>query len=78
MLYVKPSIPFTSSVSSSRIISTIPKPHLETEYSYSVPTNKFHQFALMNVPMMLKKVRNSECAEVEFDDGEDDEMMLPH
>ncbi|XP_059668693.1 protein S40-7-like [Cornus florida] len=79
----KPSISSSSTTtSSSRAIPAIPKPPQqnlqEREYSQSMPTRKLQQSAPMNVPVMLRKVRNGELAEVDVDDGEDEEMLPPH
>uniref|UniRef100_A0A5B7B5X7 Senescence regulator n=1 Tax=Davidia involucrata TaxID=16924 RepID=A0A5B7B5X7_DAVIN len=77
----KPSISSSSATSSSRMVPAIPKPPQylqEREYSQSMPSRKFHQSAPMNVPVMPRKVRDSELAEVDVDDGEDDEMLPPH
>ncbi|KAA8516759.1 hypothetical protein F0562_017043 [Nyssa sinensis] len=80
-LYRKPSISSSSTMSSTRMVPAIPKPPQylqEREYSQSMPSRKFHQSAPMNVPVMPRKVMKSELAEVDFDDGEDDEMLPPH
>ncbi|KAA8518552.1 hypothetical protein F0562_016026 [Nyssa sinensis] len=83
VLYRKPSFSSSSPMtSSSRMVPpAIPKPlqnFQEREYSQSVPARKFHQSAPMNVPVLPRKVRNTELAEVDVDDGEEDEMLPPH
>uniref|UniRef100_A0A5B7B9P7 Senescence regulator n=1 Tax=Davidia involucrata TaxID=16924 RepID=A0A5B7B9P7_DAVIN len=81
VLYRKPSISPSAATSSSRMVPAIPKPpqnFQEREYSQSVPSRKFQQSAPMNVPVLPRKVKNSELAKVDVDDGEEDEMLPPH
>ncbi|XP_057513158.1 protein S40-7-like [Actinidia eriantha] len=74
VVYRKPT---TAVTSSSRLFPAIPNPPLqerEREHSQSVPARKFHQSAPISVPVVPRKVRNGELADV--DDG--DEMLPPH
>ncbi|MCD7449674.1 hypothetical protein HAX54_001102 [Datura stramonium] len=84
------SPPISSSPSStmpfSRAFPTIPKPPFIREHSYNrnysqtMPVRKFQHSAPVNVPMMPRKApRSGELADVEIDDDEgDDEMLPPH
>lgn len=93
LLYRKPSLspnksPFhknplsaspTLSSPYTRTIPSIPKPQNYNSYSQSVPARKFQQSAPMNVPMMPRKVKNGSLADVDIDDNDaDDEMLPPH
>lgn len=64
----------------SRAIPSIPKPQQNyNTYSQSMPARKFQQSAPVNVPMMPRKVRNGSLANVDVDDNDaDDEMLPPH
>ncbi|XP_027173308.1 uncharacterized protein LOC113772992 [Coffea eugenioides] len=64
----------------SRAIPSIPKPQQNySTYSQSMPARKFQQSAPVNVPMMPRKVRNGSLADVDVDDNDaDDEMLPPH
>lgn len=69
----KPSISSTA-----RVIPAIPKPPQERDYSQSMPARKFQQSVPVNVPMMQRKARNSELADVDIDLDEEEEMLPPH
>ncbi|XP_059296227.1 protein S40-7-like [Lycium ferocissimum] len=68
----------------SRAFPSIPKPppsgNNNFSHSKSMPARNFQHSAPVNVPMMAKRApRNSELAEVEIDDDDaDDEMLPPH
>ncbi|KAL3536081.1 hypothetical protein ACH5RR_004542 [Cinchona calisaya] len=64
----------------SRAIPSIPKPHQNySSYSQSMPARKFQHSAPVNVPMIPRKVRNGSLADVDIDDNDgDDEMLPPH
>ncbi|CAI9097685.1 OLC1v1034155C1 [Oldenlandia corymbosa var. corymbosa] len=63
----------------SRPIPSIPKPHNFNSYSQSMPGRKFQQSAPMNVPIMPRKPRNGSLADVDIDDDDaEDEMLPPH
>lgn len=83
------SPPISSSPSAtmnfSRVFPTIPKSPLDREHSYNrhysqtMPVRKFQHSVPVNVPMMPKKAPRSGLADVEIDDDEgDDEMLPPH
>ncbi|XAR64721.1 hypothetical protein NMG60_11008514 [Bertholletia excelsa] len=79
LLYRKPSISSSPTASpSSRLLPVIPKPPAEREYSQSMPARKFHPSAPIRVPVIPRKVRNGEFAEVDLDNEEEDEMLPPH
>lgn len=66
-----------------RAIPSIPKPpsdNFNFNHSKSMPARKFQHSAPMNVPMMPKKApRNGDLADIEIDeDDPDDEMLPPH
>lgn len=68
-----------AAASISRPIRSIPKPQNYNGYSQSMPVRKFQQSAPVNVPMMPRKPRNSLLADVDVDDDDaDDEMLPPH
>lgn len=69
----------------SRVFPSIPKPPLDREdsynrnYSQTMPVRKFQHSVPVNVPMMPKKAPRSGLADVEIDNDEgDDEMLPPH
>ncbi|KAL3532119.1 hypothetical protein ACH5RR_005640 [Cinchona calisaya] len=63
----------------SRPIPSIPNPQNYNSYSQSVPARKFQQSAPVNVPMMPRKLKNGSLADVDIDDNDaDDEMLPPH
>ncbi|KAI3447440.1 hypothetical protein Pfo_004105 [Paulownia fortunei] len=75
----KPSLPSSPTTTFSRDIPAIPKPHSSSEikYSQSMPIRRFQQSAPVNVPMMPRKPRNGELADVDVRDDVDDEEVLP-
>ncbi|XP_047336627.1 uncharacterized protein LOC124940187 [Impatiens glandulifera] len=70
LLCRKPSISYPS------VHSTTPAAR---EYSQSAPARKFMQSAPVTVPMMQKKIRNTDFDEIDsIDDDDEDEILPPH
>ncbi|KAL0337033.1 UNVERIFIED_CONTAM: hypothetical protein Scaly_1978400 [Sesamum calycinum] len=75
----KPALHSSPTTSFSRDIPSIPKPHpqMEITYSQSMPIRRFKQSAPVNVPMMPRKPRNVEIADLDVGDDMDEEEVLP-
>ncbi|KAK4432584.1 hypothetical protein Salat_1020600 [Sesamum alatum] len=76
----KPALHSSPTTSFSRDIPSIPKPHppVEITYSQSMPIRRFQQSAPVNVPMMPRKPRNVELADLDAGDDMDEEVLPPH